>query len=58
MAANVEYSLDPTQARENHQQNPISNEYRLAVILRAAGVDLDWDYTGQRTQLIAKSSIG
>jgi hypothetical protein len=54
MFVNMKYCFDPKQARENHRLNADFNKYSLAVILRPAGVDFDWDYCGERINLIAK----
>ena len=54
MNVNVAHCFNPKQAHEVHLVNKNMDKYRLAVILRAAGVDSDWGYSGERVNFIAK----
>ena len=54
MTTNFEYSLDPVQARIDHQNDERMNAFRLNVVLWAAGLDPNWDHTGPRNHLIAQ----
>ena len=46
------YNLE--EAWDNFRTDRVKMEYLWSAILRAAGVDMDFDYSGERTNLIAK----
>ena len=50
------HCLDSKQAWDDHRLSEAKNDDRLAVIIRAAGVDMDfnWDYCVKPTNPIAK----
>ena len=54
MSTNVDNCLDPAQALDDHRNNPRKNAYRLDVLLRVAGVETNYKFTGQSDHLIAK----
>ncbi len=46
-------SSDSYRAWEDHHTSEAKNSLRPAVILRATGIDLDYDYQGKLINLIA-----